>query len=196
MFAVIGNYLLDMPFNLFHVAFLLLNYVRRSVRCEFVERRLTCTARRLVHASHACMHYVTPGLKERFFFKKKRQEEHRKQCSRSLPSRYQTLCLAGLVRCSSSKFYLYRALAVHAVCRRSHTRVRALLAFHWKSVCPTSNDPCRGPDQEMRRACMCGACSCAATGLLRCQVSLYCTDLMLPAAACVAEGTRMSRLIN
>lgn len=81
MFAVIGNYLLYMPFNLFHVAFLfLLNYVRRSVRCEFVERRLTCTARRLVHASHACMHYVTPGLKERFFILLLRQEEHRKQC--------------------------------------------------------------------------------------------------------------------
>jgi hypothetical protein len=60
-------------FNLFYVAFLLLNYVRRSVRCEFVERRLTCTARRLVHASHACMHYVTPGLKERFLKKKKKR---------------------------------------------------------------------------------------------------------------------------
>lgn len=63
-------------FNLFYVAFLLLNYVRRSVRCEFVERRLTCTARRLVHASHAaCMHYVTPGLKERFFFIKARRAQ-------------------------------------------------------------------------------------------------------------------------
>lgn len=164
---------------------------------------MTCTARRLVHASHACMHYVTPGLKERFFLL--RQEEHRKQCrarrrqqvfavsvSDSLPRRF------GLVRCSSSKFYLYRALAVHAVCRRSHTdRVRALLAFHWKSVCPTSNDLCRGPDQEMRRACMHVASSDDDNNIGRpCQVSLYCTDLMLPAAACVAEGTRMSRLVN
>lgn len=42
------------------------------------------------------------------------------------------------------------------------------------------------PAEVKTRKCVvhaCGACSCAATGLLRCQVSLYCTDLMLAAAA-------------
>ena len=140
----------------------------RSVRCEFVERSLTLTARRPRHRMHACITIAVPGLKEKF-----PRREHKKRvsrCSKVLPSRYQPLCLAGLVWCGAAhliKFYKPRSSGSTPCCRSHSGQGQGMRSacFPLEIHLPNKQRPLQRLRARKRIVhVVVGSCCCTATG--------------------------------